>query len=121
MIYDITPMAKPRMTQRDKWKKRPIVLRYQAFCDEVRLRKVPFPESGAAITFFLPMPKSWSEKKKEAMAHKPHLQRPDLDNLIKALADAVHKDDSRIWDFSCSKFWARAGCIGVRMRSPAEQ
>ena len=37
-VYDITPMGKSRMTRADKWKKRPEVLRYRAFCDEVRLR-----------------------------------------------------------------------------------
>ena len=29
-------MGKPRMTQRDKWKKRPCVLRYHAFRDKMR-------------------------------------------------------------------------------------
>ena len=38
MIYDITPCPKPRQTQSDKWKKRPPVLRYRAFADEVRLK-----------------------------------------------------------------------------------
>lgn len=39
-IYDITPIGKPRMTRADKWKKRPAVMRYRAFCDEARLRKI---------------------------------------------------------------------------------
>lgn len=37
-VFDICPLPKPRMTQRDRWAKRPAVLRYRAFCDEVRLR-----------------------------------------------------------------------------------
>ena len=32
-IYDITPIGKPRMTRADKWKQRPAVMRYRAFCD----------------------------------------------------------------------------------------
>ena len=32
----VTPVSKPRMTQRDKWKKRPCVLRYRAYCDALR-------------------------------------------------------------------------------------
>ena len=34
--YKIKPVPKPRMTQRDAWDKRPCVLRYRAFKDEVR-------------------------------------------------------------------------------------
>jgi hypothetical protein len=59
--YDIEPIGKPRMTRSDKWKKRPEVMRYRAFCDEVRLRKLTMPESGAHVTFVLPMPASWSK------------------------------------------------------------
>jgi hypothetical protein len=29
-----------RMTRADKWKQRPAVMRYRAFCDEVRLKNV---------------------------------------------------------------------------------
>jgi hypothetical protein len=66
-IYDITPLGKPRMTRADKWKTRPAVMRYRAFCDEVRLRKIHLPESGAHITFVMPMPPSWSKKKRNSL------------------------------------------------------
>jgi len=45
MIYNINPVPKPRMTQSDKWKKRPPVLRYFAFKDECRIHDVEIPES----------------------------------------------------------------------------
>ncbi|GAG23977.1 unnamed protein product, partial [marine sediment metagenome] len=32
----VTPNTKPRMTKRDKWKKRPCVIKYRKFCDELR-------------------------------------------------------------------------------------
>lgn len=70
--YDITPVPKPRQTQRDRWKKRGSVLRYRNFADEVRLMKVPLPEAGAHIIFHIPMPMSWSKKKKAEMNGKPH-------------------------------------------------
>ncbi|MND15687.1 hypothetical protein D3C80_59160 [compost metagenome] len=63
-IYDITPIGKPRMTRVDKWKQRSAVMRYRAFCDEARLRKIHLSESGAHITFVMPMPQSWSQKKR---------------------------------------------------------
>ena len=112
--YPITPVPKPRMTQSDKWKMRPAVLRYRDFCDQVRAAGIELPDYGAVITFVLPMPNSWSKKKRIAMHGKPHQQKPDLDNLLKALADAVHEDDSHIWNFgSVSKLWGNEGLIAI--------
>lgn len=113
MIYDITPVPKPRMTQRDKWAKRKPVVTYRAFKDEIRLRKVSLPEYGYHVTFVIPMPKSWSKKKKTEMNGKPHQQRPDKDNLEKALLDAVFDEDSRVWDGRVTKVWGRKGLIIV--------
>ncbi|HBL6924151.1 TPA: RusA family crossover junction endodeoxyribonuclease [Citrobacter koseri] len=113
-VYDITPLGKPRMTQRDKWQKRPPVLRYRAFCDEVRLNKVSLPESGYHVTFILPMPASWSRKRRAEMSGKPHQQKPDKDNLEKALLDAIFDDDSRVWDGRVTKIWGEKGQIIIR-------
>jgi len=111
--YPITPVPKPRMTQRDKrGDKRPSVARYHAFKDEVALRKVEVPISGAKIMFILPMPRTWSKKRKDAMDAMPHQQKPDLDNLLKALLDAVYSDDSRVWHIAdLSKSWGYKGSI----------
>lgn len=113
MIYPITPIAKPRMTRRDKWAKRPAVMRYRAFCDECRLRGVTVPEDGAMVTFVVPMPKSWSKKKQVEMLSQPHTQRPDLDNFIKALLDAIHDEDSHIHMIAARKLWGFDGSINV--------
>lgn len=109
--YDINPVPKPRMTRRDKWKKRPCVLEYFAFCDEVRAKGVALPLGGAHVTFILPMPPSWSKKKRLEMFNRPHDQKPDWDNLGKALCDAVYKDDSKIWDMRVTKYWGHSGAI----------
>jgi len=111
--YNITPMGKPRMTRADKWKKRPEVLRYRAFCDHVRLLGVELPEAGAHITFILPMPPSWSKKKRQEMTGKPHQQKPDKDNLEKALMDAIYADDAHIWDSRVTKRWGEEGQIVI--------
>lgn len=110
--YDITPLAKPRMTQRDKWKKRPCVLHYYAFKDECRLKRVEIPQP-CKIIFCVPMPESWSNKKRIKMNGKPHLQRPDLDNYLKALFDAVYVDDSHIWNVWAVKIWQEKGGIAI--------
>lgn len=113
MLYQIEPMGKPRMTQRDKWGEREVVQRYWAFKDECQLRKVEVPEEGAEVTFILPMPKSWSQKKKAEFDGKPHQQNPDIDNLLKALLDAVYKDDSKVWEIKARKIWGYLGAINI--------
>ncbi len=113
MKYSIIPVSKPRQTRSDKWKERPCVMRYRAFADEVRLNSICIPDGGSHITFYIPMPKSWSKKKKASHANQPHKQKPDSDNLIKALFDAAHKEDSFIYDFRATKLWAVEGAIEV--------
>jgi len=111
--YKISPVPKPRMSRRDKWHLRKCVAEYWAFRDLVKLSRVKVPEAGAHIVFHIPMPKSWSAKKKLEMNGQPHTQKPDLDNLIKALLDAIYGDDSVVWSISAEKRWARRGKIEI--------
>jgi Holliday junction resolvase RusA-like endonuclease len=114
MKYPITPVPKPRMTRSDRWKQRDCVLRYRAFCDEVRACGVKLPVSGADVRFILPMPASWAKKKRAEMDGKPHQQKPDLSNLIKALEDALYVDDAAIWHYATlCKIWGQTGAIEV--------
>lgn len=107
MVIMMVPVAKPRMTQRDRWAKRPAVVRYHEFCDELRLRwgNQEVPEK-VSIKFYLPMPKSWSKKKRKEMVWKPHQQRPDVDNLVKAFLDALCEEDSYIYGVRAEKYWS---------------
>lgn len=59
------------------------------------------------------MPPSWSDKKRSAMNGKPHQQKPDKDNLEKALLDAIFDDDSRVWDGRVTKVWGEVGQIKI--------
>lgn len=106
MRYDIKPCPKPRMTQSDRWKKRPCVLRYFEFKDKVRELDITIPESNFHVIFWIEMPKSWSKKKKKEMAGNPHQQRPDKDNLEKSLFDAILDEDCRVWDSRTTKRWS---------------
>ena len=113
MIYSITPVAKPRMTRRDKWAKRPAVLKYFAFCEECRLKMPGTTLDNTHVIFHVPMPKSWSKAKKVKMNTRPHRQTPDLDNFCKSVLDALYQDDSCVADISLSKRWAYAGAIAI--------
>lgn len=75
--------------------------------------KVELPEDGAHVIFHLPMPKSWSDKKKIEMRGQPHKQTPDLDNLMKALGDAIYKNDCVISDIRLTKVWDYKGQIQI--------
>jgi len=109
--YDISPVPAPRQTRSDNWKKRPCVMKYRAFKDECRLKKVELPKAFAHVTFVIPFPKSYSLKKKKSLNGKPHLQTPDLDNMCKALIDAVYSQDSDVYDIRISKYWGYEGKI----------
>lgn len=106
MIYPIQPVPKPRMTQRDKWQKRACVLQYRAFKDKCRVYRVKLPQP-CRVVFWLAMPKGWNNLKRLCFEGQPHTVRPDLDNLVKALGDAVHAEDSHLWSIAAEKRWTR--------------
>lgn len=113
MLIKINPVPKPRMTRADKWQKRPAVVRYHAFADELRLKYKGELPDAVVLSFFIPMPQSWSQKKREAMLWAPHQQRPDIDNLIKSVLDALCEDDSYIHQIEASKQWGEIGAIEI--------
>ena len=117
IVIDIDPVAKPRMTQKDKWAKRDCVMNYWSYCDKLRKQtsRKNFVLSGNYhIDFYLPMPKSWSKKRKQMMKGQPHLQRPDLDNLIKGINDTLLKEDKIVYQFLAGKWWGEDGKIIIQ-------
>lgn len=118
MIINIDPVPKPRMTQSDRWKKRQCCLNYWEFKDKIRKEIKALPEHPR-ITFYIEMPASWSKKKRSEMLMQPHKQKPDIDNLIKALFDAVYGEDSHIWNVYAEKRWALTGYIEIN--EPAQR
>lgn len=102
------------MTQSDKFNKRPPVMRYRAFADELRykcnLQGIKI-DTQLSIIFTLPMPKSWGKKKKAEMNGKPHQQRSDIDNLAKSVMDILLKEDSGVYQLIATKIWGYEGSI----------
>lgn len=113
--YDIKPIPKPRMTQRDRWSKRPCVLRYHAFKDRCRELEINY-NNGDHVLFIMPMAESWSKKKKEEKVGTLHDQRPDKDNLEKALMDALLDEDCEIADTRVTKIWGYKGSIVIKRK-----
>ena len=111
----VVPVGKPRMTQRDRWKQRPAVMRYWKYCDDLR-DALPFydlPER-LQIVFFLPMPPSWSKQKRLEHVGAPHDQKPDIDNLCKSFLDAFKAEDKHVYELHAEKYWAETGSIELR-------
>lgn len=62
------------------------------------------------IVFLKHMPKSWKKGirkpgRRDLMAWKPMLSKPDVDNYFKKLADSLLKEDSVIWCAAIIKVW----------------
>ena len=79
--------------------------RGEAISGPVRLR----------VRFYLPAPKG----AKKAEGETPHARKPDLDNLLKAVMDAmsmagVWEDDSRVFETAASK-WQTSGKTGAQI------
>jgi Holliday junction resolvase RusA-like endonuclease len=112
--FKIDPIAKPRMTRGDRWRHRQIVDHYFAFKDQLVLmanfNKFELGDKYK-VEFFIKMPDSWSLKKKKLMEGKPHQQKPDLDNLLKAVQDCLLDKDESIYCIEASKCWWYEGKI----------
>ncbi len=95
------------MTQRDKWQRRPVVMRYRAFKDLLRAACVGHPVRPLEVSWraYLPIPKSYSKAKRAALMGQPHRAKPDRDNIDKAILDALFPDDFVVAEGHIFKVW----------------
>jgi Holliday junction resolvase RusA-like endonuclease len=126
-IFDLVPVGAVRMTQSDKWKTNPNhadpnkrqraeVTKYFNFKNNLKHQaKMLNYELGDTleIIFLVPMPKSWSNKKKEKMNKLPVKTRPDIDNYEKAFMDSLSSEDGNVWKINSEKRHAYQGSIIV--------
>jgi Holliday junction resolvase RusA-like endonuclease len=140
IILNITPQTWVRVTANDsiffripRDKLRPSglkrLIRIEKYNDyKVSLRGAAnekhfeIPPQGCGISFFLPCPASWSNKKKKQYHGKLHQQRPDLKNLLQAFEDGLCIEDKYIAHYSnLSKRWVDfpIGWIEVTQSEPS--
>lgn len=106
------------MTWSDKWNQRPCDVRYREYKDRIRPYTIHL-NVPAKITFLLPMPASWSKKKRAAHDGQFHRQKPDIDNLLKGLMDAWLEEDQEVASVWVEKRWAAVGGIVIeRVKLP---
>lgn len=84
-------------------------------------------KTAVTVCVFLsvPMPASWSKKKK-ALAHlKPCVSRPDIDNTLKTVLDALngiaYADDAQVFSVSASKFYGDAASTEIQVAARTEE
>jgi hypothetical protein len=110
----IISVGKPRMTQSDKWKQRPSVLRYFSFCDDLRMSFGLLPmrkflrASGIELTAY------FMSSTSEAY-QTPHTLKPDLDNLVKGAMDALLTQDQFVHKIQAAKFWGPENLLMITL------
>jgi Holliday junction resolvase RusA-like endonuclease len=124
IILNLTPQTNVRATQGDKvffripeadlrppgLKRKRRLERYNnykiAIKAEAAIKGFNFPTKGTSVKFYIPMPKSWSKKKRKAMHGMVHNSTPDMDNFLKALGDGLLIQDKHIGHLSeLGKYW----------------
>jgi Holliday junction resolvase RusA-like endonuclease len=118
IILSIDPRGAPRINHRGRFSS--TAKKYYAWCDELRAEakaKGYTLQRELDLVFYIKMPKSWSKKKKLEMRGKPHMQKPDLDNIAKAFIDALAKDvdwdDCEVYSLRAKKIWGDVGLIKI--------
>lgn len=108
---DPIPLARPRHTQHHVYNpqhhdQRRTKVELIALHDKKPFLQGPL---GLEVNFYMPMPASWSAKKKEAMAGKLHMSKPDFSNLLKYIEDCgtgvCYKDDALIASVTGKKIY----------------
>ncbi|MGG3803136.1 RusA family crossover junction endodeoxyribonuclease [Metabacillus fastidiosus] len=100
-------MGAVRMTQRSKYKS-DSAQRYLAYKDRIKWlvkqqlkgQKLLAGALEVEISFTMPIPKSWSNVKKQQAVGEYHTKKPDADNLVKGVFDSLNKlvwqDDNQV-------------------------
>lgn len=108
------PFAKqrPRMTRQGHAFTPKATVTFESTVRELAARELATPYVGPValtVTAVFEPARSWSRKKREAAMGTPHIQRPDMDNVVKAIQDGLNRvafgDDSQIADLRATKLW----------------
>lgn len=73
---------------------------------EAKRKGFTIPAAGLSVTFFIPMPRTWSKKKKRQYNGTFMQSRPDIDNLVKSFCDSLCQEDKYIANITATKRWA---------------
>jgi len=131
LIFDINPVpaSRPRVTRWGTFYGK----KYKQFKLEMGLLLIDADKNNpvnptkwleglisADMTFFIPMAKSWSNKKKTSKNGQFCDNNADLDNYEKAILDSLNNvyfhDDKQIVVQKSKKIWAKKGSIKIILK-----
>lgn len=116
------PFAKqrPRATRQGRVYTPAETVSYERAVGVIAAQHFPEPLTGPVrltVWATFACPKSWSKRKLDATIHRPHTQRPDLDNILKAIEDGLNRiafaDDAQIAEIDARKVWGHEGKVVV--------
>jgi Holliday junction resolvase RusA-like endonuclease len=122
----VEPMGAVRMTRRGKFTSLK-AQRYLAYKSHLQWQakqqgKGKFFSSGPLevfIWFTMPIPDSYSKKKKAGLIGEYHIKKPDTDNLVKGVFDALNKilwqDDNQVSKVTAIKVYGEIPGIEVEV------
>ncbi|MED1942075.1 RusA family crossover junction endodeoxyribonuclease [Cytobacillus firmus] len=123
----VEPMGAVRMTGRGKFIK-PNAQRYLHYKNHIKWhtkkqlkgRKVLSGALAVEILFIMPIPGSWSKKKRDASVGEWHVKKPDTDNLVKGVFDSLNKiawnDDNQVAKVTACKLYGESPGIEIIIR-----
>lgn len=121
-----TAVPAPRMTQSDKWRKPPrkCVSDYWGFRDSLYYSayqagwKSGYNIETISLIFYMPVPNS----RKGVAPKSPHQVKPDLDNLAKAVLDALQLHDQTCYHMELKKLYddGRGPRIEIKIEAASE-
>jgi Holliday junction resolvase RusA-like endonuclease len=115
LFIPIIPMGAVRTTQKQKFvderAKRYLSYKQQiAWLIKQHIHRPSDNPILVDVTFYMPIPSSWSGKKKERYNGQIHKSKPDIDNLIKGLFDSLNKiawkDDNLVYEVHSKKVYS---------------
>jgi Holliday junction resolvase RusA-like endonuclease len=105
------PKARPRVTRRGTYTPKrsaayEALVARAAWCAGVSIITAPI---RLMVLARFKVAKSWPAKIREGRICGPHTQRPDGDNILKAIKDALngvaYADDALVWSATIEKIW----------------
>lgn len=103
---------RPRATRQGRMYTPAQTVAFETVVRQIGIENFPTPMVGPVrvtiIATFIPAA-SWSKAKRAENLHRPHTQKPDLDNCAKAILDGLNRiafaDDGQVAEISARKVW----------------
>lgn len=126
LLGDPVPKGRPRFTRTGRAYTPAKTAKYESdgkLQAKIKWGNQPLVDRPIAcvVSARLPIPKSWSKRKKEAAGsgQLPHVSRPDLDNYIKIALDILNetviRDDSIVVSLSAEKKYSDDPCLVIKL------